>query len=100
MCIRDSFHTERWEDHPYVTTEGIKWLVDKEISCLGTDAPGLEVPGTDYQPNHMTLFQNRVPMIESMTNLGLLNKERFIVFILPLPIEELDSSPVRVIAIE
>ena len=94
------FYTERWEEHPYVATEGIKWLVDREISCLGTDAPGLEVPGTDYQPNHTTLFENSIPMIESMTNLSLLKKERFVIFILPLPIEGLDSSPVRIIAIE
>jgi len=95
------FHTERWEDQPYITTEGIQWLIEeKQIRCLGTDAAGIEVPGTDYQPNHMLLFRNGIPMIESMTNLGLLQKERFLIFILPLPIEGLDSSPVRIIAIE
>lgn len=95
------FLTERWEDQPYISTEGVQWLIEeKQISCLGTDAAGIEVPGTDYQPNHVLLFGNGVPMIESMTNLGLLRKERFLIFILPLPIEGLDSSPVRIIAIE
>jgi len=95
------FHTERWEDQPYISTEGVQWLIEeKQIRCLGTDAAGIEVPGTDYQPNHMLLFRNGIPMIESMTNLGLLQKERFLIFILPLPIEGLDSSPVRIIAIE
>lgn len=95
------FQTERWEDQPYITTEGIQWLIEeKQIRCLGTDAAGIEVPGTDHQPNHVLLFRNGVPMIESMTNLGLLQKERFLIFILPLPIEGLDSSPVRIIVIE
>ena len=95
------FRTEKWMEQPYITTEGVKWLVEeKQIKCLGTDAAGMEVPGTDYQPNHVFLFKNNIPMIESMTNLRLLQKERFLIIILPLPIEGLDSSPVRVIAIE
>ena len=88
-------------EQPYITTEGVRWLIEeKRIRCLGTDAAGTEVPDTDYQPNHMLLSKNNIPMIESMTNLRLLQKERFLIIILPLPIEGLDSSPVRVIAIE
>ena len=95
------FRTEKWLEQPYITTEGIRWLIEeKKIRCLGTDAAGIEVPGTDYQPNHVLLFENNIPMIESMTNLGLLEKERFLVIILSLPIEGLDSCPVRIIAVE
>jgi len=75
-------------------------IEEKQIRCLGTDAVGIEVPATDYQPNHQLLFNNGIPMVESMTNLRLLKKERFLIFILPLPIKGLDSSPVRIIAIE
>lgn len=95
------WRTKQWEECPYITTEGVQWLIEeKQIRCLGTDAVGVEVPGTDYQPNHSLLFKNNIPMIESMTNLGSLQKERFLIIILPLPIEGLDSSPVRIIAIE
>jgi len=95
------FRTERWMEQPYITTEGIKWLIDeKKIRCLGTDAAGIEMLDTNYQPNHMLLFKNNIPMIESMTNFSSLQKERFLIFILPLPIKGLDSSPVRIIAIE
>ncbi len=95
------WRTKQWEDCPFITTQGIRWLIEeKQIRCLGTDAVGLEVPGTDYQPNHQLLFNNGIPMVESITNLRLLTKERFLIFILPLGIEGLDSSPVRIIAIE
>ncbi len=95
------WRTKQWEECPYITTEGVQWLIEeRQIRCLGTDAVGLEVPGTDHQPNHQLLFNNGIPMVESMTNLRLLKKERFIIFILPLGIEGLDSSPVRIIAIE
>ena len=95
------FRTESWMEQPYIITEGVRWLIEeKKIRCLGTDAAGIEIPGTDYQPNHMLLFENNIPMIESMTKLGLLEKERFLIIILPLPIESLDSCPVRIIAVE
>jgi len=96
------FRTERWEDHPYITMEALHWLIEKGIRCMGTDAIGveIEITGDEGQPVHKELFKNGIPFIESMTNLGALHKERSLVFILPLPIEGLDASPVRIIAIE
>lgn len=98
---RDKFYrTEHSHQRPYLTHPAVKWLVEKKINCLGIDATGLEIKGTDNQPNHTTLFENGIPLIESMANLDRLKKKRFLVFILPLPIKGLDSSPVRIIAIE
>lgn len=95
------FQTERWMEQPHITTEGIQWLIDeKKIKCLGTDAASIEMPDTNYQPNHMLLFENNIPMIESMTNFSSLQKKRFLIFILSLPIEGLDACPVRIIAVE
>ena len=96
------FRTEQWENHPYITMEALRWLIEKGIRCMGSDAIGLEIEtkGDEGQPVHKELFKNGIPFIESMTNLGALQKERFLLFILPLPIEGLDASPVRIIAIE
>ncbi len=93
------FRTERWNDQPHLTIEANQWLVDKKIGCLGSDAAGLEVPGTDYQPNHQAIFNAGIPMIESATNLGAVARGDWIVFILPLPIVGLEASPLRIIAI-
>lgn len=88
--------------HPYLATEATKWLVNKGISCLGIDSSGVEKKGeSSYaQPNHHILLANGVPLIEQLTNLEKLNKERVLVIILPLRISGLDACPVRVIAIE
>ena len=95
------FQTERWMEEPYITTKGMQWLIDeRKIKCLGTDAAGLEILDANCQPNHLLLFENNVPMIESMTNFSSLKKERFLIIILPLPIKGLDSCPVRIIGIE
>lgn len=93
------YHTELWNDQPHLTVEANQWLVDKKIACLGSDASGLEVPGTDFQPNHQAIFNAGIPMIESLTNLEKVGKGDYIVFILPLPIEGLEASPLRVIAV-
>ncbi len=93
------YRTERWDEQPYLTVEANQWLIDKKIACLGTDASGLEVPGTDYQPNHQAIFKAGIPMIESLTNLESIENGKYIVFILPLPIEGLEASPLRVVAI-
>jgi arylformamidase len=93
------YRTERWNEQPHLTVEANCWLIEKRIACLGTDAAGLEVPGTDYQPNHQAIFRAGIPMIESATNLDQVQNGRYIAFILPLPIEGLEASPLRIIAI-
>ena len=92
------FRTERWAEQPYLTEEAMDWLISLGPRVVGTDASGFEVPGTDYQPNHMKMFQNEIAMVESATNLAAVGEDRVTVFILPLPIEGIDACPVRIVA--
>lgn len=94
------YWTDAWNDQFHLSIEANQWLVDKKIACLGTDAAGLEIPGTDYQPNHIAVCAAGIPMIESLRGLEQLGDERHLILILPLPIEGLDASPLRVIAIK
>lgn len=93
------FRTERWAEQPYLTEEAMDWLISLKPKVIGTDASGFEVPGTDYQPNHLNMFKHNIAMIESATNLAAVGDERVTIFILPLPIIGIDSCPVRIIAI-
>ena len=92
------WHTERWAEQPYLTEEAMDWLISLKPKVIGTDASGFEVPGTDYQPNHLKMFQNKIAMVESATNLAAIGDERVMIVILPLPIEGIDSCPVRIVA--
>ncbi len=94
------FRTDRAHDRPVVSTDAIRYLVDIGIHCIGTDATGVELKGTDNQPNHQLLFENNIPIVESATNLDKLTQDRFWAVILPLAIEGLDSCPVRIVAFE
>jgi len=94
------FRTERWADQPYLSAEAMAWLIETvKPNVIGTDAAGFEVPGTDYQPNHLQMFQAGIAMVESATNLAAIGDERVLCFILPLPIEGIDACPVRIVAL-
>jgi arylformamidase len=94
------FRTKQAHDRPVMSTESVRYLVDLGVNCIATDATGVELKGTDYQPNHQLLFKNNIPIVESATNLDKLKNPRFFVTILPIAIEGLDSCPVRIIAFE
>jgi arylformamidase len=87
-------------DRPVLAIAAAQYLVELGIHCIGTDATGLEVRGTDDQPVHDIFFAHDVAVIESMTNLDKLGKERFTIYILPLRVQGMDSCPVRIIACE
>jgi len=93
------YRTPRWNEQPYLTEDALQWLLSFHPPVIGTDAAGFEVPGTDYQPNHLAMFQRNVAMVESATNLAAVGDERVTVFILPLAIEGVEAVPVRIIAL-
>jgi kynurenine formamidase len=95
------YRTPASHDRPYITEEAMRWLVeDRQINCLGTDSSGFEVRGVDHHPNHRLLTNAAVPVLECMTNLVELKKQRIFLIALPWPVVGLDACPVRAIAIE
>lgn len=104
VLIRTDMHkywkTPRGHDRPVLSIEAAQYLVERGIHCIGTDATGLEVRGRDDQPVHEILFAHDVAVVESMTNLDKLSRERFTIYILPLRVRGMDSCPVRIIADE
>ena len=94
------YRTPRAHDRPYLSFRAAKWLVEKKIACLATDASGFEIRGVKDQPNHRLLFENGIPVIEHLTGLDKLTRRRFFFIALPWKVKGLDASPVRVIGIE
>ena len=87
-------------DRPYLSLEAVQWLVDREISCLGIDASGLEKYKAEAQPGHLLLFASGIPIIEELTHLDQLYQERVFFMALPIPIRGADACPVRAVAFE
>jgi arylformamidase len=95
-------NTPRAHNRPFVTPEATRWLVEqKDVPVIGVDATGIEVKGTDYHPDHTILLKEHGrALIEGVGNLSQLHQQRFEVWILPLKMHGLDSSPIRLLAIE
>lgn len=85
---------------PFISQDLVDWLVDKPIACLGIDASGIERYKAEDQPSHKKLFSAGIPIIEELTNLEAVTRQRFQFIGLPLRIEGADASPIRAIAIE
>jgi len=96
----DRLYNDPNYDRPYLSVRSAEWLVQRGIACLGIDASGIELYRAPTQPVHMTLLKAGIPLIEELTNLESLSRERIFFIGLPLPIEGADSSPIRAVAVE
>lgn len=88
----------------HFTAEAIGYLVATSVKLVGTDLLGIELPDDDprlaEQFNHHQLMTAGICLIEQVANLNRLTLPRVTVFALPVPIQGLDSFPIRMIALE
>lgn len=104
------FRTEDWQPYPPLSLEALNWLLQYEPKVIGTDASGVELTdGYDEkgrmnelygEPIHVTCFDHNVAIVESLTNLCAIENLRTTVFLLALPMQRMDASPIRAIAIK
>ncbi len=86
---------------PYIETEAVDWLIERGIKALGIDCSGFENRSIDtHEVNHRKLLGRGILIIEDMNNLDKLKEKRVFFLALPLPIEGLDASWIRPIAVE
>ena len=102
---------EFWTEAPYTTKEACQWLVKKQVKAVGYDYPpdySIRYPITEPDrpisreeyTTHYIFFPAGICVVEYLTNLHLLKKNRVMVYIFPLPIEDGDGCPVRAVAKE
>ena len=95
------YRTPDSHERPYLELEAAEWLVlEKKVNLVGSDASGIEIKNAPNQPIHQLLMDHEIPIIEFAANLDQLQKERFTLFVLALPVQGLDSCPVRLLAVE
>jgi kynurenine formamidase len=56
-------------------------------------------PGGVWVANHLALLEKSIPMIQFVTNLSQIGKNRFVMIAAPLKIKGGDASPARVLAL-
>ena len=101
-CLPFTEKTNTNEDKRlFVNRETAIWLRDKKVKCVGFgDGVSIESNNEDVSAFHDILMAENVVFLEVLKNLELLEKDIFFMSYTPLFIKGLDSSPVRVYAIE
>ena len=90
-----------WQKNfPYLTKEAAEWLVKMKVKGVGVDTVALDMFGSPDYPAHHTLFKVDAFIIEELTNLDKIAKDRFLIFIMPMNIPGVDAAPARVASIE
>lgn len=81
--------------------ESAKWFKDKKVKCVGFgDGVSIENSNEDVKPFHDILMEKDILFLEVLKNLELLQSKVFFMSYTPLPIQGLDSCPIRAYAIE
>lgn len=96
------YRDEHAHDGAFPTEEACRWLVeDRKIRLFGTDSGAFDVKGDKSSPNHRIFLKEAgIPVVECLANLGALRQQRVWFVGVPLPIQGVDSSPIRAFAIE
>ncbi len=95
------FVFQEGDQRPNLGAEAARWLADKHVKAVGWgDGVAIENDIEAGKAIHEILMPQNVTFIEVMENLDQLRDDIFLIVFLPLPIAGLDSSPVRVVAVE
>lgn len=97
-------HREFLRYTPGLSTEAVKWLVDKKVKMVVTDTATVESSkhnGRVGAVEHLrTLFSHGIPVVTCATSLWRISKNDCVAFVSPMALPNSDSSPCRVQVVE
>lgn len=87
---------------PRISKELALWLGEKGVGLLGVEPPSVADVNNieEVTEIHTLLMKNDIIIVEGLTNLDQLTKEKVTLIALPLKVKNGDGAPARVIAIE
>ncbi|WP_339715237.1 cyclase family protein [uncultured Kriegella sp.] len=87
---------------PRISPELAHWLGKKGINMLGVEPPSVADVNNlkEVTEIHTILMKNDIIIIEGLTNLAAISKNKVTLIALPLKVENGDGAPARVIALE
>jgi arylformamidase len=98
---------EFWTQMPYLEPGVGELMAKKGVTAVAMDIfpekalwRGVKLdPGEVWIANHLALLEKGIPLIQFVTNLSQIGRNRFVLVALPLKIKGGDASPARVIAL-
>ncbi|MDA1192576.1 MAG: cyclase family protein [Candidatus Poribacteria bacterium] len=99
----ERFGTAAYRDElPRIGVELARWMVAKRVALVGVEPPSVADVNdlAEVTEIHRILLGGGVTIVEGLTNLDQLTRERVTFIALPLKIAEGDGCPCRAIAVE
>src|SRR5262245_44740415 len=98
---------EFWEQMPYLEPGVGELMAKKNVPAVAMDVfrakaiwRGVKLDaGAVWVANHLALLEKGIPVIQFVTNLSQIGKNRFVMIAAPLKIKGGDASPARVLAL-
>ena len=93
---------EFFSEYPYLAAEAAQALADGKAALVGLDTPSADPMKEPYDfPVHKILLRAGIPIVEGLCNLPLLRRADGEIWFgcFPLPIEGVEGSPVRAVAL-
>jgi kynurenine formamidase len=93
-------HTGTHVDAPFHFSkrakEAAEWLVRINVRAIGIDVMSVDSPDSRKLTVHK-IFSDKILVIENLTNLDKIKEKRVFVIALPLKLEGVDGSPLRIV---
>lgn len=86
-------------EHPFLTEDAAKWLVDQGAALVGIDSYNIDDTRTRARPVHTKLLAAEVPICEHLRGLELLPGEGFRFSAVPPKVARMGTFPVRAFAV-
>lgn len=92
--------TPEYLDHPFISAEACRYLLDKGILTFGIDAINIDPTGGTEFPVHDMISEKGGIIVENMANLDKVDFEHPLVAFFPLKLVGCDGAPVRAAAMQ
>lgn len=92
------FGTDRYFEHPALSVDACRWLLDRGVRAIGIDTPSVDATGDPELAAHHVLAGAGAVICENLRNLEAIDFADPLVSLLPIPLEGADGAPVRAVA--
>ena len=82
-------------DHPFLTRDTAKYLVDSGVALVGIDSLNIDDTADGTRPVHTILLGADIPIVEHLCHLEQLPDQGFNFFAVPVKVKDFGSFPVR-----
>ncbi len=88
-----------FKKNPGLSEQAAEHLASLGINLVGIDSPNIDPAFDKKFKSHKIFSVKSIPIIENLTNLDKIYKDKFIFIALPLKLENCSGSPIRAVAL-